>query len=157
AVGTDNFASFVDAKQVAQSKIGAWIEIFIIERGLKAGHDRSTGVDVFTNLLALLIAQHGDVRQYQRTIFTETIGIETIFMHTVKRETALKQRVVQALSRLMHVGVSVRSSRAGIKMLRALAHDNANVGDGAACGQVGTVPCGPAKIIRADCLPATIF
>ena len=84
----------------------------------------------------MAVAQHGDVGQQQGAILAEALGIEAVLVHKVKSEAAAQQRIVDALRRLVHVLARARRVRAGVEKLRALAHDNADVGDGAAVLQM---------------------
>ena len=88
AVGADDVSSLVDAEQIGKSEICAPIQVFIVEAGLKTGHDRAAGADVVANLLALAIAEHGDVRQQERAIFAQLFRVETVFMDEVESKAA---------------------------------------------------------------------
>ena len=72
--------------------------------GLEAGHDRSAGLHIVADLLTLAVAQHGDIRQHQRAIFTDPFQLEPVFMHKVECEPAAKQHIVDALRGLVHIG-----------------------------------------------------
>ena len=157
AIRADHIAGLADAEQIGEAKIRAPVQIFVVEAGFKAGHDRSAGSHVVADLLALVVAKHGDIRQQERTVFAEAFGIEAVFVHEVESESAAEQRIVNALRRLVHV-VRVSACRGtGIEKLRALSHDNADVCDGSASRQVGIVLCRPVEIIGADFLPAAVF
>ena len=41
AVGADDISGLVDAEHIGQSEIRALVEVFVVEAGLEAGHDRS--------------------------------------------------------------------------------------------------------------------
>ena len=78
----------MDAEQIGKSEICAPIQVFIVEAGLEAGHDGAAGAHVVANLLALSIAEHGDVRQQEGAIFAQAFRVETVFMDEVKRKAA---------------------------------------------------------------------
>src|SRR6202041_960896 len=59
--------------------------------------------------------------------------------------------------RFAHVLAGGRRGRPFVEKLGALAHDNADVGDGAAALKVGVMFGGPMEIVRADLLPAAVF
>ena len=158
AIGADRHRRPCRCRAVGQAEIGARLQVFVVKAGLKAGHDRSARVHVVANLLALLIAEHGDIRQQQRAIFAKPLRHRDGLHAQNRKRTApaAAHRKVPASSRACR-RASARRRRSGIEKLRALPHHDANVGDGAASLEVRIVLRGPAKIIRADLLPAAIF
>ena len=132
AVGADGVAGFADAEEIGEAEVGAGTEVFVVEAGLEAGHERSAGVHVVAELLALAIAEHGDIGQQQGAILGETFGIKAVFVDEVEGEAAAQQSLIDALRGLVHVLAGVRGGGAWVEELRALAHDDADVGDRAA-------------------------
>ena len=112
---------------------------------------------VFAELVALTIAEHGHVGQQQGAIFGETLGFEAIFVNKVECEAAAQQGLIDALRGLVHVVLRMRSVWAGVEELRALADDDADVGDGTRGGEMGVVAGGPLEVVGADFLPAAVF
>jgi hypothetical protein len=53
AVCADNIPCLTDAEKLGHAEVGARIKVLVVETGLEAGHDRSAGVYVVTDLLAL--------------------------------------------------------------------------------------------------------
>jgi hypothetical protein len=63
AVCADNVARFADAEEVGEAEVGALVEVFVVEARLKTGHNRSAGLNIVMDLLALAVAQHGNIGQ----------------------------------------------------------------------------------------------
>ena len=103
AYGADDISGLVDAEQIGESEFRTPLQVFVVEAGLEAGHDRSAGLHVVADLLALAVAKHGDIRQQECAIFAEAFRLETVFVYEVKSETTSEQRFVDALRRLVHV------------------------------------------------------
>ena len=103
AVSADNVACLTDAEEIGQAEVGARVEVLVVEAGLKAGHDRSAGVYVVADLLALAVAEHGDVGQQKSAILAEVLGIEAVFVHEVESEAAAEKGLVETVRGLSHV------------------------------------------------------
>src|SRR5580704_6690743 len=157
AVRSDNLSSLANAEQVGEGKFLAPLQVLVVQARFEAGHDRPSGADVVADLLALVVAKHGNVRQKQGTVFADPFEVEAVFVYEVEGESAVKQRRIDPLCRLAHVVVSVSGCGSRIKKLRALSHDEADVSEGSAGLQVGIVFLRPLKIIRTEFLPASIF
>ena len=132
AVGADEVSGFVDAEQIGETEVGAGRQVFIVEAGFEAGHERAAGLDIVADLLALAVAKHGDVGEEQDAVFAEVFGVETVFVHVVEGKAAAEECLVHAVGGFAHVGAGLRCGRAFVEKLRALSHDDADVGDGAA-------------------------
>ena len=78
-------------------------------------------------------------------------------MHEVEGEPPAEKRLVDTVRRLAHVLAGVRRGRTFVEELGALAHDNADVGDGTAALKVGVMFGSPMEIVSADFLPAAVF
>ena len=78
-------------------------------------------------------------------------------MNKVEREAAAQQDFIHALRGLLHVAPRMRSFWAGVEELRALADDDADVGDGTDGGEMGVVAGGPLEVFGTDFLPAQVF
>lgn len=92
AVCADDVARPVDAEQIGEAEVGSLIEVFVVEAGLEAGHDRSAGVNVVTDLLALAVAEHSDIGQKKSAVLAKVLWIKAIFVHEVEGE-APRRRV----------------------------------------------------------------
>ena len=88
----------------ASPKSARAVEVLVVEAGFEASHERSARLHVLAKLLALAVAEHRDIGQQQHTILGKPFGIEAVFVHEIERETASKQRVIDAMRRLVHVG-----------------------------------------------------
>ena len=44
AVGADDVAGLADAEEIGQAEVGARVEVFVVEAGFEAGHERAAGV-----------------------------------------------------------------------------------------------------------------
>ena len=68
-------------------------------------------MDVVANLLALAIAEHGDVGQKQSAVLGEMFGVEALFVDEVEGEAAAQQGLVDAMRGLAHVMLRLRRRR----------------------------------------------
>src|ERR1700761_814233 len=112
---------------------------------------------VVAQLVALAIAEHGNVGQQQCAILRQAFRFKAVFVDEVEGEAALEQCIVDALCRLVHVGPGWCRSRAWVKKLGALPYHHSDVGDGTTRRQMRIVAGSPAEIVGADLLPATVF
>ena len=87
----------------------------------------------------------------------QALGFESLFVHVVEGEAAAQEGLVEAVGCLAHVLARVRGGGAFVEELSALAHDDADIGDGAARLEVSIMPGGPAKVVCAYLLPSTVF
>ena len=87
----------------ARPKSARRLQVLVVQAGFEAGHDRPAGADVVADLLALAVAEHGNVRQKQGTVFAEPFGVEAVFVYEVEGESAVEQRRIDAVCRLAHV------------------------------------------------------
>ena len=78
-------------------------------------------------------------------------------MNEVESKAAAQQRLIEAMRCFAHVRARMRRGRTLIEELRALTHNDANVGDGAASREMSIMFGGPPEIIGAHLLPAVIF
>src|SRR5262252_258323 len=153
AVGSDGISGFADAQQVCEAEFRAGLKILIVQAGLEARHDGSAGLHISAELLALSIAENGNVRQQQRTVFADPFKIEAVFVHEVEGEAAAEESFVKAVSCLAHVCMGMSRGRARVEKLRALPDDNSDVCQGAPGLEVSVVFLGPLEIVSADFLP----
>jgi len=114
-------------------------------------------MNVVTNLLALVVAEHGNIGQQKSAILAEVLGIKAVLVHEVEGEAAPEKRLVHTVGSLAHILARVRRDRPFVEELGALAQDNADVGDGAVAFEVGVMFGGPTEIVGADLLPAAVF
>ena len=71
SVAADDVSGFADAEQFREPEFRAWLKVLVVQAGLETSHQRPTGVHVGAELLALVIAENGNVGQQQRTVFTD--------------------------------------------------------------------------------------
>src|SRR5579864_1679008 len=157
SVSADDVFGFADAQQFREPEFRAWLKILVVQAGLKTRHERSAGVHVGAELLALAIAQNGNVGQQQRAVFTDPFQIEPVFVHKVEGKAAAEKSLVDAVSRLAHVRMGVSHCRTLVKKLRALSDHDADVREEAAWLEMSIVFLRPLKVFGTDALPATIF
>src|SRR5438552_4118450 len=81
----------------------ALFEILVVKAGFEARHNRAAGMRVSTNLIALPVAQHGDVRQQQRAVLADPFELEPVFVYEVEGEAATEQGLIHAVGGLAHV------------------------------------------------------
>ena len=112
---------------------------------------------VGAELLALVIAENGNVGQQQRAVFTDPLQIEPVFVYEVEGKAAAEKSLVHAVSRLAHVGMGVSHCRTLVKKLRALSDHDADVREEAAWLEMSVVFLRPLKVLGADSLPSAIF
>src|SRR5215831_17208252 len=103
AVRSDHISSLADAEQVGEAKVLALLQVLVVQTRFKTGHDGPTGTNIVADLLALLIAEHGYVRQKQCAVFADPLGIESVLMYKVERESAVEERRIDPVCRLAHV------------------------------------------------------
>src|SRR5437016_11671361 len=108
---------------------------------------------VSTNLIALPVAQHGDVRQQQRAVLADPFELEPVFVYEVEGQAATEQGLIRAVGGLAHVVARMSDGRAWIQKLRALADDDANIGAGPPRLETSTMLRGPLKVITPQFLP----
>src|SRR6202008_1119434 len=157
SVGADDVSGFADAQQFREPEFGAWLKVLVVQAGFEPRHGRSAGVHVGAELLALAIAQNGDVGQQQRAVFTDPFQIEPVFVHEVERKAAAEKSLVHAVRRLPPIGLCVSHCTTLVKKLRALSDHDADVREEAAWLEMSIVFLRPLKVLGADALPATIF
>src|SRR5207249_2753536 len=102
---------------------------------------------VSTNLIALPVAQHGDVRQQQRAVLADPFELEPVFVYDVAGEADTEQGLIHVVGGLAHVVARMSDGGAWISKVRALADDDANIGDGRPRLEMSIMLRGPLKII----------
>src|SRR5579864_6822726 len=127
AVRSDHISGLAYAKQVGEGKFLAPLQVLIVQAGFEACHEGPSGTDVVADLLALAVAEHGNVRQKQGTVFADPFEVQAVFVYEVEGEPAVEERRIDPVCRLAHVVVSVGGGRRWIQKLRALSHDDADV------------------------------
>src|SRR5580765_7899860 len=91
AVRSDNISSLANAEQVGEGKFRASLQVLVVQARFEAGHDRASGADVVTDLLTLVIAEHGNVRQKQGAVFADSFEVEAVFVYEVEGKSPVKQ------------------------------------------------------------------
>src|SRR5580700_7367115 len=107
AVRSDNLSSLANAEQVGEGKFLAPLQVLVVEARFEACHDRPSGADVVSDLLALAVGENGNVRQKQGTVFADAFGVEAVFVYEVEGESAIEERRIDPVCRLAHVVVSL--------------------------------------------------
>ncbi len=153
AAASDHCAGQMDAEDVGQAEICAALISLGVHAGFKRGQQRAALVDVVAQLLALRVAEQRGIGQDESGIFLDPLQMQAILVHEVEEKAPFEQRVVHRIHVLLH-GYVVRRL---IEKLRALAHDDADVGDRAFIHRMRIVASRPLKVIAADLLPAQIF
>ena len=60
------------------------------------GDDAAASADERTQLIALRVAQHGNIRQDQRLVIFQMLGVQQAVMDHLERNTRLNQRLIPA-------------------------------------------------------------
>ena len=153
AVGPGQRADRVDAEQVGEARSGAATPGLVEQAGFKGSKQRAARRHVVPQLLALPVAQPGDVGQQERGILAEGLGPEIILMDEVEEKTPLQQRIIESVHELLQ-GTFARRF---VEDRGALTHDDADIGEAAPPHEVPLMARVPLQVTPAGFEPAAVL